>query len=65
MAIPAGVSSESEESVVEALMPRGRFRPVYLEQKQWAAQDPLVASIWKRIEKSKALGEVGLKRRKT
>ena len=69
VAIPVDVSSESEESELEALQPRGRFRPVYLEQKQWAAQDPLVASIWKRLEKSKALEQDGLKssprRRKT
>jgi len=57
------VSSESSESESEEGFPKGRFRPVYLEHRQWTARDPLVDSIWKRAEKSKA--RPSARRRKT
>ena len=46
-------SSELEESDVEELPPPRRFRPVYLESKQWNARDPRLAQIWKKAEMHK------------
>jgi hypothetical protein len=42
--------SSSEESDVEDLPPSRRFRPVYLDCKQWNARDPRLARIWKKAE---------------
>jgi len=47
-------TSESDESESEDVFPKGRFRPVYLEHRQWSARDPLVDLIWKRAEKLRA-----------
>ena len=46
-------SSSSEESDVEDLPPPRRFRPVYLDCKQWNARDPRLARIWKKAEMHK------------
>jgi hypothetical protein len=45
--------SSSEESDVEDLPPSRRFRPVYLDCKQWNARDPRLARIWKKAEMHK------------
>ena len=45
--------SSSEESDVEDLPPSRRFRPVYLDCKQWNARDPRLAQIWKKAEMHK------------
>ena len=45
--------SSSEESDVEDLSPSRRFRPVYLDYKQWNTRDPRVARIWKKAEMHK------------
>ena len=45
--------SSSEESDVEKLPPSRRFRPVYLDYKQWNARDPRLARIWKKAEMRK------------
>jgi hypothetical protein len=49
------VPSSSEESDVEDLdlPPTRRFRPVYLDCKQWNARDPRLARIWKKAEMHK------------
>ena len=44
------LASSSEESDVEDLPPSRRFRPVYLDCKQWNARDPRLARIWKKAE---------------
>jgi len=48
------VASSSEYSDSGEPPPRGRFRPVYLEHRQWVAGDPRLASMWKKAEKFKA-----------
>jgi hypothetical protein len=47
--------SSSEESGAEDLdlPPPRRFRPVYLDCKQWNARDPRLARIWKKAEMHK------------
>lgn len=45
--------SSSEESDVEEVPPSRRFRPVYLDCKQWNARDPRLARIWKKAEMHK------------
>lgn len=45
--------SSSEESDVDDLPPPRRFRPVYLDCKQWNARDPRLARIWKKAEMHK------------
>ena len=47
--------SSSEESEAEDvdLPPPRRFRPVYLDCKQWNARDPRLARIWKKAEMRK------------
>ena len=45
--------SSSEESDVEDLPPSRRFRPVYLDCRQWNARDPRLTRIWKKAEMHK------------
>ena len=45
--------SSSEENEVENLLHPRRFRPVYLDCKQWNARDPRLARIWKKTEMRK------------
>ena len=45
--------SSEEESEVEDLPPPRRFRPVYLDCKQWNARDPRLGRIWKKAEMHK------------
>ena len=45
--------SSSEESDAEDLPPSRRFRPVYLDCKQWNARDPRLTRIWKKAEMHK------------
>lgn len=49
----SAVLSEIDETEPEDTIPKGRFRPVYLEHRQWKTQDPLIVSIWKRAEKQR------------
>ncbi len=50
--------SSSDASDSEQPHPRGRFRPVYLDYRQWSARDPRLARIWKRSEKLMALSKI-------
>jgi len=43
--------SSSDASESEQPHARGRFRPVYLDHRQWTARDPRLARIWKRSER--------------
>ncbi|CAA7262879.1 unnamed protein product [Cyclocybe aegerita] len=40
-------SSESDD---DDLYPRRRFRPVYLEHRQWNAKDPRILRLWKKVQ---------------
>ncbi|PPQ82299.1 hypothetical protein CVT26_013962 [Gymnopilus dilepis] len=44
-------ASSDEESEPEVLVVRRRFRPVYLEHRQWNAKDPRLDKIWRKAER--------------
>lgn len=44
---------EEEDGEEPETRPGRRFRPVYLDHKQWGAVDPRIARMWKRIEAAK------------
>ncbi|KAF8885708.1 hypothetical protein CPB84DRAFT_1816803 [Gymnopilus junonius] len=44
-------ASSDEESESDVPMTRRRYRPIYLEIKQWNAKDPRLAKIWRKAEK--------------
>ncbi|KAJ3502099.1 hypothetical protein NLJ89_g9039 [Agrocybe chaxingu] len=41
------------ESDDDDLFPRRRFRPVYLEHRQWNAKDPRILQLWKKVQELK------------
>ena len=47
-----GAPSSEDEELEEEPRPR-RFRPVYLESKQWYSRDRRLARVWKAAEKYK------------
>ncbi|KAF8955955.1 hypothetical protein BDZ97DRAFT_227676 [Flammula alnicola] len=50
--VDVDASASSDESEPEEPAPRRRFRPVYLEHKQWEARDPRLTRIWKKADKA-------------